>query len=426
MSDSIASILNDLRRPRTPTLEPGLLSVFRTIIGLETALVLLGVIAGTLRRDGPPRSLLITNLLWLVLLLIYLSWPRLHERLGRWFLPPALLISGLMPLVDRHFLLQYIVNSGDGAFPFMSVDESGWRLLFFLLFPLVLTAWQYRLPQVLLFSIGTSAVGIGLTGAALGWRSSAFLDILPFSMGQGVILTLIGFVVLRMISAQRAQRAHLTEANEKLAQYASTVDQLATSRERNRLARELHDTLSHTLSALAVQLEAADSVWESAPEQAHTLLVKSIANARGGLSETRRALQDLRASPLEDLGLGLALRTLAESTAKRAGLELTLDVPKQVDGLSAEQEQGVYRIAQEAWENVVKHAGAQKVAVLLRHDDQARWRLTVRDDGQGFDQRQTDVNGHYGLQGMQERAAMLGAALQIESQAGKTNVQLVV
>ncbi|MEZ4709103.1 MAG: hypothetical protein R3A44_17990 [Caldilineaceae bacterium] len=210
MSDSISSILNDLRHPQTPTLEPGLLSVFRLIIGLETALVLLGVIAGTLRADGPPRSLLIVNLIWLVLLLIYLSWPRLHERLGRWFLPPALMISGLMPLVDRHFLLQYISDSASGAVSFMSIDESGWRLLFFLLFPLVLTAWQYRLPQVLLFSIGTSVVGIGLAGAALGWRSSIFR--LPFTIGQGVILTLIGYVVLRMINAGCAQRTRLTDA----------------------------------------------------------------------------------------------------------------------------------------------------------------------------------------------------------------------
>ncbi|MBK9093327.1 MAG: hypothetical protein IPM84_11205 [Anaerolineae bacterium] len=96
----------------------------------------------------------------------------------------------------------------------------------------------------------------------------------------------------------------------------------------------LHDTLSHTLSSLAVQLEAVDSVWTEAPDQAHSLLIKSIANTRGGLAESRRALHALRASPLEDLGLGLALRNLAESAAKRAGLALTADLPKQIEGLA--------------------------------------------------------------------------------------------
>src|SRR4029078_5838718 len=109
------------------------------------------------------------------------------------------------------------------------------------------------------------------------------------------------------------------EANAKLVDYASTNEQLAVTRERNRVARDMHDTLAHTLSAVSVQLEAADSVWDSQPQQAHELLQKSLASARAGLGETRRAVRALRASPLDDLGLGLALRDLAESTADRAG-----------------------------------------------------------------------------------------------------------
>ncbi|MEZ4709104.1 MAG: hypothetical protein R3A44_17995 [Caldilineaceae bacterium] len=188
--------------------------------------------------------------------------------------------------------------------------------------------------------------------------------------------------------------------------------------------RELRTAFRHTLSARWPCSKPPTACGKPRRDQAHTLLVKSIANARSGLAETRRALQDLRASPLEDLGLGLALRTLAESTAKRAGLELMLDVPKQVDGLTAEQEQGVYRIAQEALENVVKHAGAHKLSVLLRQGDSAQWRLTVRDDGRSFDPAGW-ANGHYGVQ-RDAGAPPCRAVLQIESTVGETTVRLEI
>ena len=152
----------------------------------------------------------------------------------------------------------------------------------------------------------------------------------------------------------------------QLRQYADTVEELTISRERNRMARELHDTLAHSLSAVTVQLEAIRTLWAVDPEAARNMLDSADEAARLGLKEARRALQDLRASPLQDLGLPLALQELAETAARRSGAVLALDVPRQLDGsLSPAVEQGVYRIAQEALENVVRHAQASAITVSL-------------------------------------------------------------
>lgn len=429
INESVSTILHDLQNPNTELLEPGLLSVYRMIIGLQIILV---AIAAVLVGSNFPLWPFIFSLSWLVLLFIYLGWPHLHERMGKWFLPPALLVSALMPLLDRVFLLTAMLNEGDITLTLGRIEESSWRTLVFLLFPLALTAWQYPVGRMLGYVAGTFAMTILLTGWLFGWTSLIFTTTLPIAIAQSVLLLLIGYVIYRMISAQRMQRAKLTDANQKLANYAATAEQLATSRERNRLARELHDTLSHTLSALSVQLEAADSVWDEAPEQAHNLLIKSIGNTRSGLAETRRALQALRASPLEDLGLGLALHNLAESTKKRTGLALQSEIPNQIEGLSSAQEQGVYRIAQEALQNVIKHANATSIELSFSEiqdaqNDKTKWLLLIADDGQGFEQEKLSDEGRFGLQGMRERAAMLDAEFEIKSRPGDgTKISMIL
>jgi signal transduction histidine kinase len=170
-----------------------------------------------------------------------------------------------------------------------------------------------------------------------------------------------------------------------------------------------------------VQLDAADCLWESSPEEAHKLLQQSLATTRDGLAETRRALQDLRSSPLEDLGLGLAVRALAESAGTRGHLTTDVQVPEIVKGLSPEVEQCIYRVAQEALENIVQHAGAHRLAIRL---DMQRKRvtLTVSDDGQGFDAAAALAEDRFGLRGMRERAELVGGTLDVTSAAGRGTI----
>lgn len=227
----------------------------------------------------------------------------------------------------------------------------------------------------------------------------------------------VGLVVYRLLQAREQQQHALQQAHDRLAQYAVMVEKLAISRERNRLARELHDTLAHTLSAATVKLNAVNVVWDANPIKARTMLSEVIASMDDGMIEVRRALRDLRTTPLDDLGLRLALEQLAHASAQRGSLTLELRLPTAIDGLTPDQEQGVYRITQEALENVVRHANAAHVSVSVSPTSTG-YTVCVRDDGIGFNVQTTHSQSHFGLNGMAQRALIIGGALTVTSAAG--------
>lgn len=445
--------------PHRVALEPGLLSVFRLILavmlGLQVLMLLfIGFMAWS--GDEPPpglqvRAFLMLSILQplaLLLLLLFLFSSRVQQRLGQLYLPIAVGLFSVGAILQQYlFLWLVIVPARGGMIDDIelqgSLESDAWILLLTLLVPLVMVAWQYDFRRVFFFVLAITlfeAVVIGLwvptnlpawlfVEYGLKGTSNTIVaeprlelpgnvDSLIFIfLPRIIILLVVGYIVTRMIGAQRQQRLALASANDKLRQHATTLEQLTVSQERNRLARELHDTLAHTLSAVSVQLEAVDSAWETNPPKARELLYKSLTQTRSGLTETRRALQALRASPLEDLGLALAVRTLAESTARRGGLALDIALDGEPLGLSADQEQQIYRIAQEALDNVLKHAHARKLRVTLRVGKDSIT-LTVADDGVGFVPNAAHGRGHFGVAGMRERAEAAGAILQIESQVG--------
>ncbi|MFN2156637.1 MAG: sensor histidine kinase, partial [Anaerolineae bacterium] len=183
----------------------------------------------------------------------------------------------------------------------------------------------------------------------------------------------------------------------------------------------LHDTLAHALSGLAVQLDAIAALWDPMPPRARLMLERALAITRTGLDETRRALQSLRATPLEDMGLSLAVQELAESTTARAGLELRIKLPGPLGNLTPEVEQCFYRVAQEALENVIRHANATIVGVsLYRRDGQLT--LEIEDDGMGFSAEADRERDQLGIRGMRERAELIGADLQVRSLEGEGTV----
>jgi signal transduction histidine kinase len=414
---------------RRATLEPGLLSLFRTLTALRVGLVMLSAL-GVQSRGGPWFALLVGSADVLILL-AYLAWPGLPRRLGRLYLPLGLGIAIIGPLLGQNALMLLIETP---AFAPLLIT---WQQLPVLLIPVVLIAWQYGFPAALAVIIGTPLLDLALTFLLGG--SSSMLPFLPVTadpeLGRGlavalasrtITLLVAGYMVSRLVTAQRQQRAALAQANARLVGYTATLEQLAVSRERNRLARELHDTLAHSLSAIAVQLEAADALWEAAPDEAHARLTRSLDTTRDGLDETRRAMQALRASPLEDLGLALAVRALAESAAARNRLAVDVRAPETVERLSPAVEQCVYRVAQEALENVTRHANAQHVSVGLEVQG-GRVVLTVADDGQGFDVATALAEDRFGLRGMRERAELVGGRLDVASASSQgTSVRLTV
>jgi len=187
----------------------------------------------------------------------------------------------------------------------------------------------------------------------------------------------------------------------------------------------MHDTLAHTLSAVSVQLKALEVLWDSDPAEARRVLRATDDLTRSGLDEARRALHALRASPIEEMGLALALQRATEEARTRAGFALAFNAPSQIVGLRPEVEQHLYRIGEEAINNIARHANARHVAVTMAQKGGATM-LTIQDDGCGLDSVQAERSGHFGLTGMRERASLIDARLEVESQpeAG-TSVRVV-
>jgi signal transduction histidine kinase len=235
----------------------------------------------------------------------------------------------------------------------------------------------------------------------------------------------VGFFFSFLVSRLREQRESLRAANANLTHYASTLEQLTVSRERNRLARELHDTLAHSLTAISVSLETAKAYFDINLDQTRAMIDKSLESTRKGVNETRRALKALRSSDLVDLGLSLAVKKAAESAASRFGLDLELDLQDPMPSLSPDVEQTILRVTQEAIENLTKHSQAKKFSVQLSSNKQTT--LIIQDNGIGFDLKSKDSSGHFGLVGMRERAELAGGNLKIESVKGKgTKVVLTI
>ena len=297
----------------------------------------------------------------------------------------------------------------------------------FTMVPVVLASWQYgRLGMWLSLSLNGLLYALTpfvLPAAAFTWGIYAIRGFVLL----GVTL-ILAYTVATLATAQRREQAALAMANQKLAQQAVISEQLATSRERNRLARELHDTLAHSLSGTAVQLQAVSTLLKLNPQAAASELVEAQQQIRRGLEESRRAIAALRASPLEEMGLAAALQQRAERLAGRMGLPLKATISPTLPPLSPLVEQSDYRIADEALLNIERHAQASQIEVSLTAEN-GRLQLTIRDDGQGFavHQIETNKNGRFGLIGMKERATLINADLTIESQAGKgTTIQLSV
>ncbi|ABX04810.1 MAG TPA: sensor histidine kinase [Herpetosiphon sp.] len=335
------------------------------------------------------------------------TWDAAQQRLGRVFMP---LIIGLISVVP--ILLTPLITSGPGPI----TTEPGlvvMRLCPMLCVAVVIVAWQYTWRQVVWFCLVTGALIL----LPILLRAPRFSSAVAITIVQTSTFLVFGYALSALVQRLRLQNAALIQAHEQLRDYAGTQERLAISRERNRVARELHDTLAHALSGLIVQLEAAKLYREIEPTTSHKLQDSALDAARHGLQETRLALKALRARPLDDLGLALALRQLAEQLASTAQLTLDLSISPKLPPLALEVETCVYRVAQEALRNAIRHANANRLDVSLTCID-TELCLVVRDDGCGFEFQSFSTADHFGLAGMHERAAELGGQLSINSQLG--------
>jgi NarL family two-component system sensor histidine kinase YdfH len=217
-------------------------------------------------------------------------------------------------------------------------------------------------------------------------------------------------------AAQNALR-ELDTAHRQLAEYAAQVEDLTLTNERQRMARELHDTLAQGLAGLVLQLEAIDShLSRGNSAKAQAITQQAMGRARSTLADARRAIDDLRSGKLPEVDLETAVREEADRFTAATGIfcDLAISLPAP---LPESVRDNTLRIVAEALTNVAHYAQAQRVTVTIRPLDHAL-DVEVRDDGVGFDPAQVGA-GHYGLIGLRERTRLIGGTLNIESVPGR-------
>ncbi|HZB20899.1 MAG TPA: sensor histidine kinase [Blastococcus sp.] len=229
-------------------------------------------------------------------------------------------------------------------------------------------------------------------------------------------------VVTELLRREQRARAELADANTRLRGYAAQAEELATTQERNRVARDIHDGLGHHLTVVQMQVQAARAVLASDPARADAVLAKAQQQSTEALAEVRRSVAALRA-PRPTPPLTEALEALAEETSA-AGVPTDLTVSGPARPLAADVEESLFRAAQEGLTNVRKHADAGSARLELVYGDDGTVRLEVRDDGRGT----TAVpETGFGLLGLRERASRLGGSVDVVSEPGRgTTVRVAV
>ena len=207
----------------------------------------------------------------------------------------------------------------------------------------------------------------------------------------------------------------LQTAHQQLQEYANRVEELTIMEERNRMAREMHDTVGHRLTVSAVQLEAAQRLIAKDPGRAEQIVVTVREQIGEALDELRQTVAALRAPVEEDLCLDVSLQRLAEQFRQGTGLSVELEIPDELPELPPQHRRALYRAAQESLTNVQRHASASNVWMQLQRQDEAIV-LYVSDDGVGILPK-LEVAG-FGLKGLQERAAQLGGDFHLTPRPG--------
>jgi len=392
-------------------IEPGLLRVFRIFILMQItlflALVGLDVFLFNFFTPVIQARNLISLVVW-TFLFVYLSWSRLYLYLKKYYLPLALIVASVFPMISNQPILKLTIEKN-----LPGIVISVWQLLPALFMPLVLIAWQYPFKVVVIFCLYTGIFDFYLLTVISHGVYLPLWIVLGLVSSRTISFVVVGYMISTLMENQRMQKKALQEANLKLIKQTEALEHLTLTRERNRLARDLHDTLAHTLSGMAVNLEAIKTVIPDEQLEVQQMLDHSLLAARKGLNDTRRALRDLRPTQLEDMGLCEALRMILQSAKDRGELRLTIQLPDNAPALYPDTEQAIYRIAQEALENIVRHANASKVHFRLEFSPDGGFVMEIIDDGVGISLPIHPDHDHYGLRGMQERAESIGAVLQI-------------
>jgi signal transduction histidine kinase len=226
----------------------------------------------------------------------------------------------------------------------------------------------------------------------------------------------LAFVLLLMnaILTERQSREKLALAHEQLREYALRIESQATLQERNRIARDIHDSLGHSLTALNLQLETALKLWTVDPAKATNFLVQAKRLGSTALQDVRHSVSALRSDPLQGRSLEEAIASLAEELHHSTNISPTCNIRLRRP-IPPDLATVIYRIIQEAITNICKYANATEVKIQLQASP-TQLDLMIQDNGRGFQVNQ-NISG-FGLQGMRERTLAQGGQFEIDSAPG--------
>ncbi len=274
---------------------------------------------------------------------------------------------------------------------------------------------------------GTAVVVTGVILSTYGWRTFEHIqpgEIIGFGFGWvGMVAVYLWFTQVIRSSEERARLIReLEDVNRELVIAREREVDLAALRERERLARDLHDNLGHALSVMVVQLEAIQRLYRVDPERGSEHIDALKILTRQSMDDLRRSLDGLRTPGLGDRQLAEALQDAGVAVGQRAGIAVQCQVDPDVSALNPALAETVWRVTQEALTNVEKHAHARKADVIVHREPQ-RVRVTITDDGVGLPADAEERRGHYGLRGLRERVEGLGGTLTLTRLAPGSQVE---
>jgi len=378
------------RWPTSPAPPTGTRSGGHLLLGvayLTTAAIYVAFLVRTPGVWNPRTWLPLTTLFALFALSIYL-FSVFFERF--WIRLPVLLFQIVLVFVI------VIVGEGRDFLP----------ILYFIVVPMAYLSFGFvQASGLALLCLVTQFLAYLIVADV----SEALAVLLPYAGGYAFFAAISRALIQQQKDRQRAEQllAELEDAHQQLRVYAAQVEALAVAEERNRLAREIHDSLGHYLTAITMQLQAAGKLVAKEPERAAGSIVKAEAMARESLAEVRRSVAALRASPVDTATLGAAIGELVQNLHD-GGVATTFTIKGESRSLPIQAKTALYRAAQEGLTNVRKHANASAVEIKLAYEPE-QVTLTIADNGTG---RRSREGGGFGLLGLRERVGLLGGTLE--------------
>ncbi len=207
----------------------------------------------------------------------------------------------------------------------------------------------------------------------------------------------------------------IQSANEQLQAYADMSERMAQTRERNRLAREIHDTLGHTLTGIAMGIDACMALIDSNPEMTKAQLEKLSIASREGIKDIRRSVSELRPDALERLSLEVAIRKMVVDMSQMSDAQIFFETDEHCLKFDEDEENAIYRVIQESITNAIRHGEAKKIWITLKKEDGEIF-LVIRDNGKGC----KEIKSGFGTKHIKERIEMLHGTVAFEGRNGFT------